>query len=473
MLLPVILAGGSGSRLWPLSRELMPKQFLTLQGEHSLLQTTLLRLKNLQAAKPLVICNEEHRFLAAEQLRQLQLLQHNILLEPVGRNTAPAVAAAAFYAVQHYGDATLLVLPADHYLANDSQWQQAVAQGLVQAEQNHLVTFGIKATAPETAYGYIVPGAAVADSTAAYRIKQFTEKPSAAAAAALLSSGSVYWNSGIFMFKASVLLQELQRYRPQIYRQCQKALAKPQIDLDFIRLDQAEFALCPAESVDYAVMEHTQAAVVIPLASSWSDLGSWSSLWQLTPKDAQGNAHLGQVLQHNSSNNFVYAETGLVATVGLKDTVVIQTKDAVLVAAKDQVQQVNAIVQQLKLQDRTEHQIHRQVFRPWGNYDVIDQGRGYQVKRIRVLPGESLSLQSHQHRAEHWIVVAGTAKITIDSSEQLLSANQSVYIPQQCVHALANPSQEVLELIEVQTGDYICENDIIRYEDRYGRACDM
>lgn len=448
----------------------MPKQFLTLQGEHSLLQTTLLRLENLKAAKPLVICNEEHRFLAAEQLRQLQLLQHNILLEPVGRNTAPAIAAAAFYALQHYGDATLLVLPADHHLANDSQWQQAVTQGVIQAEQNHLVTFGIKATAPETAYGYIVPGAAVADNTAAYRIKQFTEKPSAAAAAALLSSGSVYWNSGLFMFKASVLLQQLQIFRPDIYLQCQKALARPQADLDFIRLDQAEFKQCPAESIDYAVMEHTKSAVVVPIASTWSDLGSWSSLWQLSEKDQQGNVHLGQVVQHNSTNNFVYAETGLVATVGLTDTVVIQTKDAVLVAAKDQVQQVKAIVQQLKTEGDTTYQKHRQVYRPWGNYDVIEQGRGYQVKRIRVLPGESLSLQSHQHRAEHWIVVVGTAKVTLNGTEQLLQANQSIYIPQHCVHALANPSKDVLELIEVQTGDYIDEDDIVRYQDRYGRV---
>ena len=449
----------------------MPKQFLTLQGEHSLLQTTLLRLKNLKAAKPLVICNEEHRFLAAEQLRQLQLLNNNILLEPAARNTAPAIAAAAFYTLEHYGDeAILLVLPADHHLADDSQWQQAVTQGVIQAEQNHLVTFGIKATSPETAYGYIVPGAAVADNTAAYRIKQFTEKPSAAASAALLSSGGVYWNSGIFMFKASVLLQQLQIFRSDIYLQCQKALARPQADLDFIRLDQAEFKQCPAESIDYAVMEHTKAAVVVPIASAWSDLGSWSSLWQLSEKDQQGNVHLGQVVQHNSTNNFVYAEAGLVATVGLTDTVVIQTKDAVLVAAKDQVQQVKAIVQQLKTEGDTTYQNHRQVYRPWGNYDVIEQGRGYQVKRIRVLPGESLSLQSHQHRAEHWIVVVGTAKVTIDGTEQLLQANQSIYIPQHCVHALANPSKDVLELIEVQTGDYIDEDDIVRYQDRYGRV---
>ncbi|CAM5216004.1 mannose-1-phosphate guanyltransferase [Alishewanella longhuensis] len=363
-----------------------------------------------------------------------------------------------------------MVLPADHHLADDSEWQQAVTQGVIQAEQNHLVTFGIKATAPETAYGYIVPGAAVADSTAAYRIKQFTEKPSAAAAAALLSSGNVYWNSGIFMFKASVLLQQLQIFRPDIYLQCQKALARPQPDLDFIRLDQAEFKQCPAESIDYAVMEHTKAAVVVPIASPWSDLGSWSSLWQLSEKDQRGNVHLGQVVQHNSTNNFVYAEAGLVATVGLTDTVVIQTKDAVLVAAKDQVQQVKAIVQQLKTEGDTAYQVHRQVYRPWGNYDVIEQGRGYQVKRIRVLPGESLSLQSHQHRAEHWVVVAGTAKVTIDGTEQLLQANQSIYIPQHCVHALANPSKDVLELIEVQTGDYIDEDDIVRYQDRYGRV---
>lgn len=470
MLLPVILAGGSGSRLWPLSREQMPKQFLTLDGSHSLLQTTLLRLATLPAAKPLIICNEAHRFLAAEQLRQLNLLDHNILLEPVGRNTAPAIAAAAFYCLQHYGDAILLVMPADHQLAADSQWQQAVAAALEHAEQNQLVTFGIKPTAPETAYGYILAGAAVGRGSQAFRIAQFIEKPAQTKAEALLSAGNVYWNSGIFMFKASVLLQELKRYRPDIYQYCEKALTQPQPDLDFIRLGQAEFTQCPAESLDYAVMEHTQAAVMIPLESNWSDLGSWSSLWQLKAKDLQGNAHVGEVLSLNSQDNFVYAETGMVATLGLKDTVVIQTKDAVLVAAKDQVQQVKTLVEQLKAQGKTEHQVHRQLYRPWGKYEVIDQGAGYLVKRISVLPGEALSLQEHQHRAEHWIVVSGIAKISIAGTEQLLQANQSVYIPQHCVHSLANPGEEVLQLIEVQTGTYISEDDIVRYQDRYGRA---
>lgn len=470
MLLPVILAGGSGSRLWPLSRELMPKQFLRLQGDCTLLQSTLRRLQALNAAKPLVICNEEHRFIAAEQLRQLQLLDHNILLEPVGRNTAPAIAAAALYSLQQGDDAVLLVLPADHQLADSVIWQQAVAEGMLQASKNQLVTFGIMPRYAETAYGYIVPGDSISDTAAAYQIKRFTEKPSLAEAEALLSAGNVYWNSGIFMFKASVFLKELQRYRPAMYQQCQKALVTPQADLDFVRLDHAAFAQCAAESVDYAVMEHSNAAVVIPMATNWSDLGSWSSLWQLSDKDQQGNAHHGQVLAHNSSNNYVYAETGLVATVGLTDTVVIQTKDAVLVAAKDQVQQVNAIVQQLKSLGGTEYRSHRQVFRPWGNYDVIDQGVGYQVKRIRVLPGEALSLQSHQHRAEHWIVVAGTAQITIDGTDTLLQANQSVYIPPTSVHALANPTAEMLELIEVQTGAYISEDDIVRYYDRYGRV---
>lgn len=470
MLLPVIMAGGSGSRLWPLSRELMPKQFLKLCGEHTMLQATVQRLNGLELRTPLVICNEEHRFIAAEQLRQIDKLQHNIILEPTGRNTAPAIALAALTAIKQGEDPLLLVLAADHVIQNEMAFHQAIATATQLASAGQLVTFGIIPTAPETGYGYIRRGAVSPLTGQAFSVAQFVEKPALSTAQQYLDSGEYYWNSGIFMFQASVYLAELKQFRPDILTACEAAMASIEPDLDFIRVNKTAFAACPAESIDYAVMEKTSKAVVVPMAAGWNDVGSWSSLWEISSKDEANNVHLGQVFQHNSQHNYVYAETGIVATVGLQNAVVIQTKDAVLVAAKDQVQDVKNIVQQLKNAGRTEHYIHREVYRPWGKYDSIDNGSRYQVKHISVKPGEKLSIQMHHHRAEHWIVVHGTAKVTINDQQQLLTENQSVYIPIGAVHSLENPGKIPLELIEVQSGAYLGEDDIVRFSDRYGRS---
>lgn len=467
MLLPVIMAGGTGSRLWPLSRDLMPKQFLNLDGEQTMLQATVNRLSGLDVLAPLVICNEEHRFIAAEQLRQIKQLSHNIILEPVGRNTAPAIALAAFAAQKKGQDPLLLVLAADHVVADKAIFQAAVMQARVLASDNKLVTFGIVPHKPETGYGYIKRGSSV---NSAYIVEQFVEKPDLTTAEYYIASGMYYWNSGMFMFKASVYLAELKKHRPDIFTACESAMAEVNPDLDFIRIDNDAFSTCPEDSIDYAVMEKTSSAVVLPLDAGWSDVGAWSSLWDISPKDGCGNACYGDVLSTASNNNYVYAETGLVATVGLQDTIVVQTKDAVLVAAKDKVQDVKAIVQQLKAAGRTEHKIHREVYRPWGKYDSIDNGQRYQVKRITVKPGEKLSIQMHHHRAEHWIVVSGTANVTVDGKDTLLSENQSIYIPLGAVHALENPGKIPLELIEVQVGSYLGEDDIVRFSDRYGRA---
>lgn len=469
MLKPVILAGGGGSRLWPLSRELMPKQFLTLFGNQTMLAGTLERLQGLPISLPLLICNEEHRFIAAEQLRLSKQLQQNIILEPIGRNTAPAIALAALAATQNGDDPILLVLAADHVIQDTNAFQQAVMQATPHAEQGLLVTFGIVPTAAETGYGYIRRGKRCKADAVAYQVAQFVEKPDRATAEHYLASGEYFWNSGIFLFKASALLAELRQFRPDILAACEQAMTLTEPDLDFIRVNKAAFIACPSDAIDYAVMEKTAKAVVVPLSAGWSDVGAWSSLWEISAKDAAGNVHQGDILQHNSRNNFVFAETGLIATVGLQDTVVIQTKDAILIAAKDQVQDVKHIVQQLKLSGRTEHHIHREVYRPWGKYDSIDNGKRYQVKRITVKPGERLSLQMHHHRAEHWIVVQGTAKVTIHQQEQLLTENQSVYIPIGALHSLENPGKIPLELIEVQSGDYLGEDDIIRFSDNYGR----
>ncbi|MCC5450281.1 mannose-1-phosphate guanylyltransferase/mannose-6-phosphate isomerase [Rheinheimera sp. UJ51] len=467
MILPIIMAGGTGSRLWPLSRDLMPKQFLKLDGKHTMLQATVKRLAGVQAQSPLVICNEEHRFIAAEQLRQVNELDHNIILEPAGRNTAPAIALAAFTALKKGIDPLLLVLAADHVIADEAAFTDAVQTAAVLAQADKLVTFGIVPVAPETGYGYIKRGEAVAE---AFKVAEFVEKPNAEKAQAYLDSGEYYWNSGMFMFKASVYLAELKQHRPDIYAACETAMADVDPDLDFIRVNKAAFLACPDDSIDYAVMEKTASAIVVPLAAGWSDVGAWSSLWEISDKDADGNVHHGDVLTVKSHNNYVFAETSLVATVGLENVVVVQTKDAVLVAAKDKVQEVKAIVQQLKAAGRTEHRIHREVYRPWGKYDSIDNGERYQVKRITVKPGEKLSIQMHHHRAEHWIVVSGTANVTVDGKDTLLSENQSVYIPLGAVHALENPGKIPLELIEVQSGSYLGEDDIVRFEDRYGRA---
>ncbi len=468
-ILPVIMAGGSGTRLWPLSRELHPKQFLTLPGQtQSMLQTTVARLKGLSDANPLVISNEAHRFIAAEQLRRMNRLKGNILLEPVGRNTAPAIALAALTATREGADPVLLVLAADHVINDTAAFQAVVKKALPLAEAGRLVTFGIVPTAPETGYGYIRRGETLADG--AYAVAAFVEKPDLATAEKYLASGEYDWNSGMFLFRASAYLKELQAHRPDILDACRKALATTQNDLDFVRVDADAFAACPSDSIDYAVMEKTAQAAVVPMAAGWSDVGAFSSLWEISTKDENGNAFNGDVFAIDTRNTFVDAENALVATIGLSDTIVVQTKDAVLVAARDRVQDVKKIVEKLKAEGRGEYKLHRQVYRPWGHYDSIDAGGRYQVKRISVNPGAKLSVQMHHHRAEHWVVVSGTARVTLDGVERLLAENESIYLPIGAVHALENPGKIPLELIEVQVGAYLGEDDIVRFEDRYGRA---
>lgn len=466
-MLPVIMCGGSGTRLWPMSRGMYPKQFLRLAGPHSMLQETLLRLKPLVLQQPLLICNDDHRFIAAEQLRQLNLSHSGIILEPVGRNTAPAVALAALHARQKGEDPLLLVLAADHVIQQPEKFATAIRQAEVLAEQGKLVTFGIIPTAPETGYGYIRRGSASGDG---FEVARFVEKPDLPTAQDYLSSGDYFWNSGMFLFKASRYLAELAAFRPDILQACQLAIENPQADLEFIRVDKQAFASCPEDSIDYAVMERTADAVVIPLAAGWSDVGSWNALWEVCEQNAEGNVLVGDVLTHNVSDSYVNAEQRLVSLVGVDNLVVIETKDAVLVADKSQVQDVKLIVDRLKRQGRTEAKLHREVYRPWGKYDSIDQGERYQVKRITVKPGAKLSVQMHHHRAEHWIVVSGTAKVTNGDREILLTENQSTYIPVGVIHALENPGKIPLELIEVQSGSYLGEDDIVRFEDRYGRA---
>lgn len=467
-LLPVVMAGGSGTRLWPLSREMYPKQFLALEAGQSMLQSTVARLQGLDVLKPVVICNENHRFLVAEQLRQMGALQGNILLEPVGRNTAPAVALAALQASREGADPLLLVLAADHMIQNTAAFQAAVTRAITQAEQGALVTFGIVAKRPETGYGYIRRGQSLADGV--FAVQAFVEKPSLAVAESYIADGGYDWNSGMFLFRASRFLQELEAHRPDVLQACRAAMEGAQADMDFVRVNDAVFKACPDVSIDYAVMEKTQSAVLVPMDAGWSDVGAFAALWEVLPQDAQGNVHRGDVLSHDSQNNLVMAENALVATVGLQDTVVVQTKDAVFVAPRSRASEVKQIVEQLKRAGRTEQQLHREVFRPWGKYDSVDASSRYQVKRITVKPGARLSVQMHHHRAEHWIVVSGTANVTLDGVQHLLTENQSIYLPVGAVHALENPGKIPLELIEVQVGSYLGEDDIVRFEDLYGRA---
>lgn len=468
MLTPIIMAGGTGSRLWPLSRQLNPKQFLKLCGDTTLLQQTLSRLNGLETSTPAVICNEDHRFMVAEQLRQLTVKNASILLEPVGRNTAPAIALAALNATRNGQDPVLLVLAADHFIADQSAFQQAVKEAEELALQDKLVTFGIVPTQPETGYGYIQRGSALPEQ--GYQVARFVEKPDSATAQGYLDSGDYYWNSGMFMFKASVYLQALQEFRPDILDACKHAFEAGSQDLDFVRVDAAAFADCPDDSIDYAVMEKTRDAAVIPLDAGWSDIGSWSALWEIGTKDEQGNVCKGDVLNIGSSNSLVYAESKLVATVGVNNLVVVETKDAVLVAHKDRVQDVKKVVEAIKNDGRHEHMNHREVYRPWGVYDSIENGERYQVKRITVKPGAKLSVQMHHHRAEHWVVVSGTARVTNGDKTFLVTENESTFIPIGEVHALENPGKIPLELIEVQSGSYLGEDDIVRFEDKYGRA---
>ena len=486
-IIPVIMSGGSGSRLWPQSRSLYPKQFLPLVNDQTMLQNTITRLDGLQGVSaPLLIANEAHRFLAAEQFRQLGRQAGGIILEPVGRNTAPAVALAALKALNHgdHGkhkgkaslaekcDPVLLVLAADHVIQDEGAFHRVVEAALPAARDGMLVTFGIVPTHAETGYGYIkaLNHGDHEEHKGVFCVSEFVEKPDLEAAKGYLASGDYYWNSGMFMFKASRYLEELKKFRPDILEACERAMGVEHPDLDFVRLDEEAFKACPDESIDYAVMEKTEDAIVIPLDAGWSDVGSWSSLADISDLDEAGNAVQGDVMLHDTHNTYVRSDKKLIATVGVDNLVITESDDAILVAAKDRVQDVKKIVERLKAENRTEAKLHRKVYRPWGAYDSIDSGERFQVKRITVKPGAKLSLQKHYHRAEHWVVVKGTALVTNGDQEVLLTENQSTYIPIGAVHRLENPGRFDLELIEVQSGGYLGEDDIVRLEDTYGRV---
>ncbi|APG26458.1 mannose-1-phosphate guanylyltransferase/mannose-6-phosphate isomerase [Syntrophotalea acetylenivorans] len=478
MLIPVILSGGSGTRLWPLSRELYPKQLLPLVNDATLLQETVLRLDGLAGmGKPLVVCNEHHRFMVAEQLRLIDCPAASILLEPVGRNTAPAAAVAALQAMVEGDDPLLLVLPADHVIRDAEALREEIAGGMPLAEAGRLITFGIVPDKAETGYGYIKRGASLNSGgcrqelvqDTAFEVTEFVEKPDLATAEQFLAEGGYYWNSGMFLFRASRYLEELEQFAPQILTCCRQALQQAEQDLDFVRLDAGAFAACPKDSIDYAVMEKTDTAAVISLDAGWNDVGSWSALWESGEPDADGNVLRGDVLTEDARNCYLHSSGRIVAAVGLEDLVVVETADAVLVAARDRVQNVKDIVARLKAKGRGEALLHRRVNRPWGSYEGIDQSERFQVKRITVNPGASLSLQLHHHRAEHWVVVTGTARITKDGESFTLTENQSTYIPLGVAHRLENPGIIPLELIEVQSGSYLGEDDIVRFEDTFGR----
>lgn len=465
---PVILSGGAGTRLWPLSREMYPKQLLALTSARTMLQETHLRLAGIRdAAAPIIVCNEAHRFTVAEQIRALGAAPAAILLEPAGRNTAPAVALAALKAIETDPDATLVVAPADHVIRNAGAFQLAAEEGIAAARGGKLVTFGIVAHSPETGYGYIRRGPG---SGPVYPVAEFVEKPPQQRAQQFVLSGDYYWNSGIFVFTAARYLQELGLFAPDILASATEAYRAAKTDLDFVRIDKAGFERCRGESIDYAVMEKTRDAVVLPLDAGWSDVGSWASLCEALPADADGNVLQGDVLVHDTRNCYVHSGSRLVAAVGMQDYIVVETKDAVLVAPKDRVQEVKELVAKIKSAGRPESSWHREVFRPWGSYDSIDSGHRFQVKRLSVKPGGVLSLQMHHHRAEHWIVVEGTARITCDGRSFLLSENQSTYIPVGSTHRIENPGKVHLQIVEVQSGSYLGEDDIVRFEDRYGRG---
>lgn len=463
-LTPIIMAGGIGTRLWPLSRASFPKQFLALNGERTLLQQTVERLADLPTRDPVTICNEEHRFFVAEQLRAINKLGP-IILEPVGRNTAPAIALAAL--TEKDTDPLLLVLAADHLITDVASFSQSVKNAIPLAEKGKLVTFGILPTSPHTGYGYIKAGKKSGDG---FLVDSFKEKPDQDTAQQYLAEGGYYWNSGMFLFRASRYLEELKTYRPEIFEACDQSVSNVEKDLDFVRIDPQAFAACPDDSIDFGVMENTAEAVVVLMDAGWDDIGSWCSLWDVSEKDENGNSMSGDVVLRDSRNSYIRAEDKLIAAVGIDDLVVVSTKDALLVAHKDRVQDAKLIAGKLRDDGRTEWEYHREVYRPWGKYDSIDSGDRYQVKRITVKPGAKLSLQMHHHRAEHWVVVSGIAKVTNGDETFILSENQSTYIPVGVIHALENPGLVPLEIIEIQSGSYLGEDDIVRFEDRYGRV---
>ncbi len=467
MITPVLLSGGVGSRLWPVSREAHPKQFQPLAGELSMLQETLSRTRGLDAKRPTVVCNDDHRFMVAEQLRQLGIEPGALILEPQGRNTAPAVALAALKAVEGDPEAILLVLPADHVIRDVEAFARAVATALPMANSGRLVTFGVVPNCPETGYGYIKCGKSLGEGL--HELERFVEKPDGATAANYLASGDYLWNSGMFLFSATSFLEELGRYAPAILAACREAMSGAHADLDFVRPDATAFSACPSDSIDYALMEHTDRGAVVALDCGWSDVGAWSALWEVAERDESGNATRGDVLLDNCSDSYFYSDSRLVAATGVENIVVVETADAVLVAPRDRVQDVKQIVQALKAQERPEISLHQKVYRPWGSYESLVTADRFQVKRIIVNPGAALSLQMHHHRAEHWIVVHGTAEVTCGDRVFMLGEDESTYIPLGNRHRLANPGKIPLELIEVQSGTYLGEDDIVRFEDHYGR----
>ncbi len=470
MIIPVILAGGSGSRLWPLSRKHYPKQLLKLFGDSTMLQQTLLRLNGVSdLGEPIVVCNEEHRFMVAEQLHEIGQTRASILLEPVARNTAPALALAAVKARSLVDNPILLVLAADHMIQDIESFHRSIDQAVRAAKTDQLVTFGVQPTRPETGYGYI-KARAESPSAESHPVEEFAEKPDLATAERYLAEGGYYWNSGMFVFRAQSFLEELQRYSPGVLDSAQLAFERATVDLDFVRIDRDAFAEAPDISIDYAVMEKSQRVVCVPFTAGWSDVGCWQSYWELSEKDANGNSFVGDSIDIDSTDTLVFSHDKLVATIGVNNLMVINTPDAVLVADKGSAQQVKKVIAEIERQNRTEHLQHREVYRPWGCYDSVDEGTRYQVKRITVKPGASLSRQMHYHRAEHWVVVKGTAKVELDDQVRLLSENESTFIPVGTRHRLSNPGKIPLEIIEVQSGPYLGEDDIQRFDDNYGRV---
>ncbi|MES2675585.1 MAG: mannose-1-phosphate guanylyltransferase/mannose-6-phosphate isomerase [Pseudomonadota bacterium] len=471
MIIPVILAGGSGTRLWPLSRQHYPKQLLKLFGDSTMLQQTVLRLAGLpDLASPIVVCNVEHRFMVAEQLNEIGIKDAVIILEPIARNTAPALALAALQADAMKSNPTLLVLSADHMIRDVEAFHHAVKIAIKAAEKGRLVTFGVQPTHPETGYGYIKTQQSATDTEGSYRVEQFVEKPNMETAEQYLAAGCYYWNSGMFVFKTDVFLEELKRHSPEVVAAAEQSKSWAVRDLDFIRVHKDSFATAPNISIDYALMEKSANVVCVPLDAGWSDVGDWKSFANISDKDNSGNSFIGDSIDVGSSNTLVFSRDKLVATLGVENLMIINTPDAILIADKSQAQHIKAIISQIEQQKRSEHMQHREIYRPWGCYDAIDDGERYQVNRIRVKPGASLSLQLHHHRAEHWIVVKGTALVQKGDEVLLLSENESTYIPVGIRHRLSNPGKIPLEIVEVQSGSYLEEDDVIRYEDSYGRS---